>query len=83
MYQLLIEKQVQKQLERISEPDYSRVKAAINSLANDPRPRGYKKLKGRLGYRIRQGDYRIVYDVNDRILTVFIIAADNRKDIYD
>ena len=83
MYQLLIEKQVEKQLEKISEPDYSRIKAAINSLAKDPRPTGYKKLKGRPGYRIRQGDYRIVYDINDHILTVFIIAAGHRKDIYD
>ena len=83
MYQVVIEKQVQKQMERIPEPDYSRVKAAINNLANDPRPHGCKKLKGRLGYRIRQGDYRIVYDINDRVLTVFIISADNRKDVYD
>lgn len=83
MYQLLIEKQVEKQLERIPEPDYSRVKTAINSLAKDPRPNGYKKLKGRTGYRIRQGDYRIVYDINDHILTVFIVAAGHRKDIYE
>ena len=83
MYQVVIEKQVQKQLERIPEPDYSRVKAAINDLANNPHPLGYLKLKGRQGYRIRQGNFRIVYEINDRILSVLILAADNRKDVYD
>ncbi len=83
MYQLLIEKEVEKRLEKIPEPDYTRVKAAIFALANNPRPMGYKKLKGRPGYRLRQGDYRIVYDINEQILTVFIIAAGHRKDIYD
>ncbi|MBS1559893.1 MAG: type II toxin-antitoxin system RelE/ParE family toxin [Bacteroidetes bacterium] len=83
MYQLLIEKQVQKQLEKIPVPDYQRVKTAITDLAKNPRPDGYKKLKGRPGYRIRQGNYRVVYDINDHILTVFILAAGHRKDIYE
>ena len=83
MYQLLIEKQVQKQLEKIPSPDYQRVKKAIKDLAKNPRPEGYKKLKGRPGYRIRQGNYRIVYEINDQILTVYILAAGQRKDIYD
>ena len=83
MYQLLIEKQVQKQLEKIPSPNYQRVKKAIKDLAKNPRPEGYKKLKGRPGYRIRQGNYRIVYEINDQILTVYILAAGHRKDIYD
>ena len=83
MYHIFIEKQVQKELDRIPEPDYSRIKAAINDLGNNPRPHGYKKLHGRPGYRIRQGNYRIVYGINDRILSVFILSADNRKDIYN
>ena len=83
MYQLLIEKQVQKQLEKIPEPDFSRVKKAILDLTKDPRPAGFAKLKGRSGYRIRQGNYRVLYDINDRILTVFILAAGHRKEIYE
>jgi mRNA interferase RelE/StbE len=83
MYQLLIEKQVQKQLEKIPVPDYQRIKTAITDLAKNPRPDGYKKLKGRPGYRIRQGNYRVVYDINDHILTVFVLAAGHRKDIYE
>ena len=74
---------MQKQLEKIPEPDYSRVKNSINDLAKNPRPLGFKKLKGRTGYRIRQGNYRVVYDINDHILTVFILAVGHRKDIYE
>lgn len=83
MYQLLIEKQVQKRLEKIPEPDYSRIKTAILDLTINPRPIDAKKLKGRTGYRIRQGNYRIIYDINDSILTVFILDAGHRKDIYE
>ncbi len=83
MYKVLIEKGVQKQLEKISEPDYSKVKAAILGLSINPRPVGSKKLKGRDGYRIRQGDYRIIYDVQDDVLVVQVLAAGHRKDIYD
>lgn len=83
MYQILIEKQVQKQLERIPKSDYARVKATINVLAQNPRPAGCKKLKGRIGYCIRQGDYRIIYDINDNIFTVYILAAGHRKDVYE
>lgn len=83
MYQLLFEKQVEKQLSKIAEPNYSRLKKIILDLIDNPRPPGFKKLKGRSGYRIRQGDYRIIYDINDHILTVFILAAGHRKDIYD
>lgn len=55
---------------------------SIANLANDPRPPGYKKLKGRPGYRIHEGNYRIIYEINDKILTVTVIETGNRKDIY-
>lgn len=83
MYKILIEKNAQKQLEKIPEPDYSRVKVAILDLAGNPRPRGYKKLKGREGYRIRQGNYRIIYEIHDNTLTVLVLVAGHRKDVYD
>jgi mRNA interferase RelE/StbE len=61
----------------------SRIKFFINQLAKNPRPQGCKKLKGRNGYRIRQGNYRIIYEIKDSILTVFILAAGHRKEIYE
>ncbi len=55
----------------------------MQDLANNPRPQGYKKLKGRQGFRVRIGDYRIIYNINDNILTVFILAIGNRRDVYE
>jgi mRNA interferase RelE/StbE len=83
MYQVVIEKQAQKQLAKISPPDYAKVVAALKELADNPRPHGYKKLKGRPGYRVRVGDYRIIYLIEDNVLTVFVLAIGNRRDIYD
>ena len=64
-------------------PDYNKIVAAVKALATDPRPHGYKKLKGRPGYRIRVGDYRIIYQVKDNILTVFVLIIGNRRDVYE
>lgn len=83
MYRLVIDRYAQKQLEKISPPQFNRIIKAINDLANDSRPHGYKKLTGRPGYRIRVGDYRIIYNIEDKILTVFVIDIGHRKNIYD
>ncbi len=83
MYKVLIERKAQKQLKKVSEPHYSRLKKAILGLADNPRPIGYKKLVKRSGYRIRQGNYRIIYDIDDKVLKVYIISAGHRKDIYE
>ncbi|HZE83476.1 MAG TPA: type II toxin-antitoxin system RelE/ParE family toxin [Puia sp.] len=83
MYQVVIEKQAQKQLVKISPPDYTKVVAALKELASNPRPHGYKKLKGRPGYRVRIGDYRIIYSIQDDILTVFILTIGHRREVYD
>lgn len=56
---------------------------AIFALANEPRPNGYKKLKGREAYRIRIGDYRVIYEIHDGVLTIEVIDLGHRRDIYD
>ena len=56
---------------------------AIYALAENPRPHGYKKLKGRNGYRIRVADYRIIYDIYDNVLLVDVINLGHRRDIYE
>jgi len=81
-YKVHIEKKAAKVLEKINEPDYSHVKKAILNLANNPRPAGFQKLKGRKGFRIREGDYRIIYDIIDQILRVNVVTIGNRKDVY-
>lgn len=83
MYQIRIEKAVLKALEKINEPYYSKIKTAIINLAKNPRPAGYKKLKGRDGFRIRVANYRIIYDIFNNILTVDVIDLGHRKDVYE
>lgn len=62
-YNVTLKKRAIKALEKISEPYYTNIKEAIYNLADNPRPAGCKKLKGRDGYRIRVTDYRIIYDI--------------------
>lgn len=54
----------------------------IGRLANDPRPRGCEKLAGGERYRVRQGDYRIVYSVEDALLVVWVVKVGHRRDVY-
>lgn len=82
-YQITVKSKVIKALEKINEPEYSTIKSSLYSLAKNPRPHGCKKLKGREGYRIRVGDYRIIYNIFDKMLTVDVINLGHRKDIYE
>jgi len=83
VYEITLKRRAIKALESINEPYYSNLKLAIFALADNPRPQGYKKLKARDGYRIRVGNYRIIYDIFDHILLVDVIEVGHRKDIYD
>ena len=82
-YSISLSKRAQKYLDKLSDNIAKPVFQAIKNLENDPRPHGYKKLKGRNGYRIRIGDYRVIYEIFDNTLLIEVIALGNRKDIYD
>lgn len=60
-----------------------RVQGAIALLGTDPRPPGARKLQGRDGFRVRVGDYRIIYTVNDGVLIVVVITNGHRRDVYE
>lgn len=60
-----------------------RVQGAIALLADDPRPPNSKKLKGRDAWRVRVGDYRVIYTVEDGVLLVVVVSLGHRRDIYD
>ena len=82
-YKLRIKKSAVKELETISrKSDRQRIAARIESLAENPRPPGCKKLSGSDRYRIRQGDFRIVYSVEDDELVVYVITIGDRKSVY-
>jgi mRNA interferase RelE/StbE len=82
-YQVQIRKSAQKQLDKLSDDIADDLLDVIEKLAANPRPMGFKKLKGRDGYRIRKGDYRIIYDIYDNVLTIDVIAVGHRREIYD
>jgi mRNA interferase RelE/StbE len=81
-YTVQLERAAQKQLAQIPQPFLAAIDEKILALEIDPRPPGCKKLKGRDGWRIRIGDYRVIYKINDSILLVLIIEIGNRKSIY-
>ncbi|MFZ1751863.1 MAG: type II toxin-antitoxin system RelE/ParE family toxin [Saprospiraceae bacterium] len=82
-YTAVLSKKAKKQLDKLSDNIAEPILNAIAALEENPRPTGYKKLKGRDGYRIRTGNYRIIYDIFDNELIVDIITLGNRKDIYE
>ncbi|AZC13556.1 type II toxin-antitoxin system RelE/ParE family toxin [Microbacterium sp. ABRD28] len=70
-------------LKRIDHQDCDRIRGAIALLGQDPRPPGAKALQGRDGLRVRVGNYRIIYTVQDDILVVVVVTLGHRRDIYD
>jgi mRNA interferase RelE/StbE len=81
-YKLFFKKSVQKDFDSIPKKDLKRILSRIESLSEDPRPKGCEKLTGRERYRVRQGRYRIVYSIQDDELTVWVVKIGHRKDIY-
>ena len=71
-----------KELQRIHPDDRVRIIAALQNLANDPRPSGSKKLTNRPAWRIRIGAYRVIYEIHDRELMVLVVATGKRSEIY-
>jgi mRNA interferase RelE/StbE len=67
---------------KIPHSDYAKIKKKISLLAEDPRPRWAEELKGRPGYRISVGDYRVIYHINDAARRVVVVAIGHRKDVY-
>ena len=73
-----------KQIKKLPGRDRERVLDAIEDLADEPRPHGAKKLVGeKTAWRLRVGDYRVIYDVHDKQLLVTVVRAAHRRDVYD
>ncbi|CRX39587.1 type II toxin-antitoxin system RelE family toxin [Estrella lausannensis] len=83
-YNILFNKNYIKDLEKIPKKDREYIRESVLSLAKNPRPDGCKKLKGSKDplYRIRCGDYRVVYEIRDNTLVILVIDVGHRKDIY-
>jgi mRNA interferase RelE/StbE len=81
-YRVVFSSRAFKEIKRFTLPVRERISDAAGALADNPRPRGCLKMQGADSYRIRIGDYRIVYEIHDRIVTVLVLEVGHRKDIY-
>jgi len=83
-YRVLIKKSAAKELEEVAgKKDRERIARRIQALAADPRPSGVEKLSGTSEkYRIRQGNFRIVYEIQDEVLLVYVVRIADRKEVY-
>jgi mRNA interferase RelE/StbE len=81
-YQIFIDKYAIKQLKEIDKKEIPKIKEKIRNLSAEPRPFDCIKLKGQEAYRIRSGNYRIIYEIFDKQLIIRVIAIGHRKEIY-
>jgi mRNA interferase RelE/StbE len=81
-YELAFKKSVAKDLRVFPKADVQRIVRRMQALADDPRPAGCEKLSGQERYRVRQGVYRIVYEVRDERLVVLIVKVGHRREVY-
>lgn len=83
IYQVEVPESIAKQLRELPKPTRRALGYAIHELSENPRPDGGKKLKGAVNrYRIRVGDWRVVYSIEDRKLVVLVLRVADRKDVY-
>jgi mRNA interferase RelE/StbE len=81
-YEVFFRESVWKELKKIPKADLKKILSRIEQLGTDPRPMGCEKLTDQELYRIRQGNYRIVYTIQDNALTVWVVTVGHRKQVY-
>jgi mRNA interferase RelE/StbE len=81
-YRLEVKRTAAKEIGDLPKADCRRVVAKIRLLARDPGPHGCEKLSGAEKYRVRQGDYRILYEIDDSAKLVTVVKVGNRREIY-
>ena len=81
-YEIFFKKSVWKDFESIPQKDLTKILAKIDMLTGNPRPPGALKLSGQERYRLRQGCYRILYSIQDEVLTIWVVKVAHRKNVY-
>jgi mRNA interferase RelE/StbE len=82
MYKIDVRRRAQRALDKLPKSDFQAVIEAIKGLAQTPRPRGIEKVKSTGLWRIRQGDYRIIYAIDDNEHLVTVVRVGHRREIY-
>ena len=84
MYEIIIERRAERDIKRLSELDFNRIVPRIRALAKDPRPSGCRKITGsKNDWRIRIGDYRVIYTIYDKTKVVELMRVRHRREAYD
>ncbi len=81
-YQILIKRSAEKELDALPAKMRDRIAGRLLTLEENPRPVGVKKLHGQEGYRLRMGNYRILFTIDDKARTVTIFAVGHRREVY-
>jgi mRNA interferase RelE/StbE len=81
-YKIIFRKSVAQDMSKIPNRDLRRILTAIDSLSEEPRPSGAEKLSTQEKYRGRQGNYRIIYEINDKEVFVIVVKVGHRKNVY-
>ena len=81
-YKIIVKPSAQKDLDKLPDKELKRIASRLEQLRNNPRPIGIQKLSDEEGYRLRSGNYRILFIINDKIKNIFIFRIKHRKDAY-
>jgi len=82
MYEILFSPSAKRDYKKIPQNELERINQVINNLSETLRPVGYKKLSGRDAYRVRVGNFRIIYEIHNKELIIMVIRIRDRKEVY-
>ncbi len=82
MYRVELHRNIKKSLDRLQEQERFKVISALLGLEQNPRPRGVEKVRGTELWRIREGDYRLIYHIDDNTKTLTVVRIGHRRDVY-
>ena len=83
MYEILFSPSAKRDYKKIPQNELERINQVINNLSETLRPVGYKKLSGRDAYRVRVGNFRIIYEIHNKELIIMVIRIRDRKEVYE
>ena len=81
-YQVIIKRSAEKELDALQESMHERIVKRLLALEGNPRPSGIKKLQGQESYRLRVGDYRVLYTIDDKTKKVVVLSVGHRREVY-